>query len=64
MLGCHSSFQVYVKRKAPRSKGVHYMVHWQVLASKTFSDSLQKVLDQDIKIVNFIQAGAMCEPRF
>ena len=55
MLGCNSSFQASVKRQAPKSKGVHCMLHRQALASKTLPESLQKVRDQIIKIVNFIK---------
>ena len=58
MLGCNSGFQASVKRQAPKRKGVHCMLHRQPLASKTSPKSLQKVLDQIIKIVNFINAGA------
>ena len=59
MLGCNSGFQTSVKRQAPKSKGVHCMLHRQALASKTLPESLQKVLDQIIKIVNFIKGGAL-----
>ena len=59
MLGCHSGFQALVKRKAPKSKGVHCMLHRQVLASKTLPNALQKVFDEMIQIVNFIKAGAL-----
>ena len=59
MLGYNSGFQASVKRQAPKSKGVHCMLHRQVLASKTLPESLQKVLDQIIKTVNFIKAGAL-----
>ena len=59
MLGCHSGFQALVKRKAPKSKGVHCMLNRQVLASKTLPNALQKMLDEIIQIVNFIKAGAL-----
>ena len=59
MLGWHSGFQTSLKRKAPTSKGVHCMLHRQVLASKTLPNTLQKVLDEVIQIVNFIKAGAL-----
>ena len=59
MLGCHSGFQALVKRKASESKGVHCMLHRQVLASKTLPNALQKELDEMIQIVNFIKAGAL-----
>ena len=59
MLGCHSGFQVSVKRKSPTSKGVHCMLHRQFLASKTLPNTLQKVLDKMIQIINFIKAEAL-----
>ena len=48
MLGCHSGFQASVKRKSPTSKGVHCMLHRQVLASENLPNTLQKVLDEMI----------------
>ena len=59
LLGCHSGFRALVKRKVPKSKGVHSMLHRQVLASKTLPNALKKVLDEMIQIVNFIKAGAL-----
>ena len=59
MSGCNSDFQASVKRQAPKSKSVHCMLHRQALAFKTLPDSLQKVLDQIIKIISFIKAGAL-----
>ena len=59
MLGCHSGFQASVKRKAPTSKVVHCMLQRQVLAFKTLPNTLQKVLDEMIQIVNFIKAAAL-----
>ena len=38
-----------------KSKGVHCMLHRQVLAFKTLPNALQKVLDEMIQIVNFIK---------
>ena len=57
ILGCNSGFQALVKMQASKSKGVHCMLHKQALASKTLPESLEKVLDQIIKTVNFIKAG-------
>ena len=59
MLGCRSGFQALVKRKATKSKGVHCMLHRQVLASKTLPNALLKVLDEMIQIVNLIKPGAL-----
>ena len=58
MLECNSGFQASVKRQAPKSKDLYYMLHRQALASKTLPESLYKALDQIIKIINFIKAGA------
>ena len=38
MLGCNLGFQALVKRQAPKSKGVHCMLHRQALASKTLPE--------------------------
>ena len=35
------------------------MLHRQVLASKTLPNTLQKILDEMIQIVNYIKAGAL-----
>jgi len=64
MLGCYSGFQASVKNQAPRSKGVHCMLHRQALASKTLPKSFRKVLDQMIQIVNFIKTGALTSRLF
>ena len=55
----HTGFQASVKRQTPKSKGVTASLHRQALASKTLPESLQKVLDQIIKIVNFIKAETL-----
>ena len=59
MLGCNLGFQASVKRQAPKSKGVHCMLYRQALASKILLESLQKVFDHIIKILNFIKTGAL-----
>ncbi|XP_042213890.1 zinc finger BED domain-containing protein 5-like, partial [Homarus americanus] len=59
MLGTKSGFQVCVKKRAPKVKGIHYMIHRQALASKTLPAPLGKVLDQTIQIVNFVKGGAL-----
>ena len=59
MLAYNLGFYASVKRQAPKSKDVHCMLHRQTLASKTLPKSLQKVLEQIIKIVNFIKARAL-----
>ena len=57
MLGTKSAFQVCVKKRAPKVKGIHCMIHRQ--ASKTLAVTLEKVLDQTIQIVNLFKGGAI-----
>ena len=59
MLGTNSGFQVCVKKRAPKMRGIHCMIHRQALASKTLPVPLEKVLDQTIQIVNFVKGGAL-----
>ena len=59
MLGTKSGFQACVKRRAPKVKGIHCMIHRQALASKTLPAPLERVLDQTIQIVNFVKGGAL-----
>ena len=56
MLRTKSGFQAYVKKQNPNTKGVHCMIHRHALASKTLHPPLRKVLDQTVKMVNFVQA--------
>ena len=57
MLGSHSGFQVRVKQVVP---GVnHCMIHREALASKTLPASLNLVLQEVIKIVNFDKSSAL-----
>lgn len=55
-LGTKPRFQVSVKKQAPKAKGIHYMIH-QALAPKILPAPLGKVLDQRIKIVNFVKGA-------
>ena len=58
MLGCKSGFQMKVKEKSPKVRGVHCMIHWYTLACKTLANFLKKVLNSVVKIVNFIKKSA------
>ena len=49
----------FSEEKAPTSKDVHCMLNRQVLTTKTLPDTLQKILDEMIQIVNSIKAGAL-----
>jgi len=59
MLGCNSGFHSSVKRQAPKTKGIHSLLHRQSLASKTLPESHKKVQDQIIEIITFIKRGAL-----
>lgn len=59
MMGTRSGFQARVKELAPNVKGMHCMIHRQALASKTLPGPLDTVLEQVIKIVNFIKGGPL-----
>ena len=55
MLGTKSGLKVCVKKRTPKMRGIHCMIHRQSLASKTLPTPLEKVLDQTIQIVNFVK---------
>ena len=59
MLGTKSGFQVYAKMQNPNTKGIYCMIHRHALASKTLPPPLHEVLDQTIRMVNFIKRGAL-----
>jgi hypothetical protein len=59
MLGTKSGFEVSVKKRAPKVKGVYCKTHRQALASKTLVAALGKLLDQTIQIVNFVKGGVL-----
>ncbi|CAG9822185.1 unnamed protein product [Phaedon cochleariae] len=59
MLGTRSGFQIQVKEPSPKVRGIHCMIHRQALASKTLPANLGTVLDQVVKIVNFVKGGAL-----
>ena len=64
MLGIKSGFQVCVKKQAPKVKGIHCIIHRQALASKILQAPLEKVLDQTIQFVNFVEGGALSSRLF
>ena len=49
----------YFKKQNPNTKGACCMIHRHALASKTLSPSLREVLDQTIRMVNFVKRGAL-----
>ncbi|XP_061481490.1 ribosomal RNA processing protein 36 homolog isoform X2 [Rhineura floridana] len=59
MLGAKSGFQTLVRDRSPGIIGIHCLIHWQALASKTLPSHLQDVLEQVIKIVNYVKSSAL-----
>ena len=57
MMGCKGG--VAVKKKAAADyKNTHCVIHRQALVSKTLPPSFKKVLDEAVKVVNFVVARA------
>uniref|UniRef100_UPI00358ED38C zinc finger BED domain-containing protein 5-like n=1 Tax=Myxine glutinosa TaxID=7769 RepID=UPI00358ED38C len=54
-----SGFQALVRNLSPGIISVHCLIHWQALASKTVPSHLQDVLEQVIKIVNYVKSSAL-----
>ncbi len=59
MPGSKSGLQKHVMEVAPNAKGVHCMIYCFALALKTLPDELCKILEEVIKCVKFVKAGAM-----
>ena len=59
MLGTKSKFEAFVKKQNPNAKEVHCMIHRHALASKMLSPAFREVLDQRIRMVNFVKGGAL-----
>ncbi|KAI6659873.1 SCAN domain-containing protein 3-like [Oopsacas minuta] len=59
MLGSHSGFQTRVRQFVPDVITNHCMIHREALAAKTLSASLNVILQEVIKIVNFVKSSAL-----
>ena len=59
MLGLQSSFITRVKEKSPSAIGMHCILHREALASRTPPAEMRDVMNLAIKVVNFINAGAL-----
>uniref|UniRef100_A0A8D8TWW8 Zinc finger BED domain-containing protein 5 n=1 Tax=Cacopsylla melanoneura TaxID=428564 RepID=A0A8D8TWW8_9HEMI len=57
MEGCYSGLRARVAEVAPNMKWTHCCIHRQSLASKPLPLDLKNVLDEAVKIVNFIKAS-------
>ena len=58
ILGTKCGFQAFVKKQNSNTKDVHCMVHCHAITSKT-RPPLCLVLDQTIRMVNFVKGGAL-----
>uniref|UniRef100_UPI00358EA1AE protein FAM200C-like n=1 Tax=Myxine glutinosa TaxID=7769 RepID=UPI00358EA1AE len=59
MLGSHSGFVTKVKPKSPSAIGTHCVIHRESLASNTLPAEMRDFLNLAIKVVNFIESGAL-----
>ena len=59
MLGAKNDLQTLVRNRSPDAVSMHCMIHRQVLASKTFSESLQDVFNIAIKTVNLVKNATL-----
>ncbi|GBM06228.1 Zinc finger BED domain-containing protein 5 [Araneus ventricosus] len=58
MSGCYKGLRGRIKIVAPHVTWSHCCIHRQSLAAKPLPDSLKEVLNQSVKIVNFIKANS------
>jgi hypothetical protein len=56
MTGKHAGFVARIKEVATKVSWTHCCIHRQVLASKRMPQGLKEVLDDAVKIVNFIKS--------
>ncbi|GBN03815.1 Zinc finger BED domain-containing protein 5 [Araneus ventricosus] len=58
MSGCYKGLRGRIKIVAPHVTWSHCCIHRQSLAAKPLPDSLKEVLNQSVKVVNFIKANS------
>lgn len=58
MVGVKGGFVTLVKKEWPHVTSSHCSLHRYALASKTLPSSLMKVMDDAVKVINFIRARA------
>lgn len=59
MIGKHSGFITKIQQVAPQAKFIHCSIHSEALACKAMPTKLKDVLDQAVKVVNFIKSRAL-----
>ncbi|GBN44303.1 Zinc finger BED domain-containing protein 5 [Araneus ventricosus] len=58
MSGCYKGLRGRIKIVAPHVTWSHCCIHRQSLATKPLPDSLKEILNQSVKVVNFIKANS------
>ncbi|GBM85018.1 Zinc finger BED domain-containing protein 5 [Araneus ventricosus] len=58
MSGCYKGLRGGIKIVVPHVNWSHCCIHRQSLSSKPLPDSLKEVLNQSVKVVNFIKANS------
>jgi hypothetical protein len=59
MTGKHSGVVTKILQVAPQAKFIHCSIHREALACKSMPTNLRGVLDQSVKVVNFIKSRAL-----
>ena len=59
IIGSTSGYRSRVKKLAPQTSGIHFIIHRSSLANKTLPASPQKVLESVIKIVIYVKTQAL-----
>lgn len=64
MIGSKSGFKTRVKAINSKVKHMHCMIHRQALAAKTLPSELKEVLDDTVKMVNFVKLSDLISRLF
>jgi hypothetical protein len=64
LTGHQNSFQAVVQQVAPRVNFIHCIIHREALASYALQPQLHNVLQEAIKVVNFVKARPLISRLF
>jgi hypothetical protein len=59
MMGKNDGLKARIKNVAPQAKYTHCMIHRQALAARSMTPALTMVMEEAVKIINFIKARAL-----
>ena len=59
MSGKHNGFQGLILECAPQAKWTHSMLHREALASQCFSVELNQVVEEIVKVINFLKTSGV-----